>query len=86
MSSSTARQLLAPPRFASSYSRYASLAMQQDTQATVADPTPWHASYPQPQSTPGSISARDLLELQKTATAGKDYLLVDLRRNDHEVR
>lgn len=47
---------------------------------------PWHAAYPAPTTThPGAVSREELLELLQTGVAGKDYVLVDLRRNDYEV-
>ncbi|KAI1612460.1 putative arsenate reductase [Exophiala viscosa] len=47
---------------------------------------PWHAAFPVPRTTePKSISPEDLLgRLQARERGGKDFLLVDLRRNDHE--
>ncbi|KAI9826199.1 MAG: hypothetical protein M1826_006714 [Phylliscum demangeonii] len=43
-------------------------------------------SRPPKQLTPATITARDLLRLlqQEEKTAGQDFVLVDLRRNDHE--
>ncbi len=50
--------------------------------------TPWHAAYPKPKNTsPDSISRSELLErLNRGKQPGRDFLLIDLRRNDHEVR
>ncbi|KAH7031374.1 Rhodanese-like domain-containing protein [Microdochium trichocladiopsis] len=49
------------------------------------DTKPWHAAFPAPRTTePGAVSREEMLELLRTATAGKDYVLVDLRRNDYE--
>ncbi|KIX01134.1 uncharacterized protein Z518_10200 [Rhinocladiella mackenziei CBS 650.93] len=47
---------------------------------------PWHASFPTPRTTdPDSISREDLLSRFKAGErGGADFLLVDLRRNDHE--
>lgn len=47
----------------------------------------WHEAYPPPQcQNPASISATELLHaLQKGGKPGVDFILVDLRRNDHEV-
>ncbi|EEU40605.1 uncharacterized protein NECHADRAFT_19682, partial [Fusarium vanettenii 77-13-4] len=47
---------------------------------------PWHAKYPAPEHQPGSLTREQLLELMKQVgdVAGADFLLVDLRRNDHE--
>ncbi|KAL7813304.1 Rhodanese-like domain-containing protein [Trichoderma gracile] len=42
----------------------------------------WHTAYPAPKSVAKSISREELLELMKQGR--RDYLLVDLRRADHE--
>lgn len=48
--------------------------------------TPWYAAYPAPKSVPDSLSASDFLQwLQNGKRAGKDFILVDLRRTDCEV-
>ncbi|WVO17462.1 hypothetical protein L204_105154 [Cryptococcus depauperatus] len=47
----------------------------------------WHAAYPAPRSpAPDKMTRGELLELLKTSekVAGRDFVLVDLRRNDHE--
>ena len=48
---------------------------------------PWHAAYPSPRNKdPESISRADLLQrLQAGEKPGVAFLLVDLRRTDHEV-
>lgn len=49
---------------------------------------PWHAAFPpvQCQHVP-EISRMELLQMMRDGKqAGVDYLLVDLRRNDHEVQ
>ena len=48
---------------------------------------PWHAAYPSPRNKdPDSISRAELLQrLQAGEKPGVDFLLVDLRRTDHEV-
>lgn len=53
----------------------------------MADQPAWHEKYPQPQTeNPKSISKQDLLSRIKSGEqAGVDFLLIDLRRNDHEV-
>ncbi|KAF3218455.1 hypothetical protein TWF191_006107 [Orbilia oligospora] len=50
----------------------------------TADGSPWHAAFPSPRTTkPGALTRKDVLELlQKEGT--KDFVLVDLRRNDYE--
>ncbi|KAL4803441.1 Rhodanese-like domain-containing protein [Aspergillus unguis] len=48
---------------------------------------PWHASFPSPRTTdPASLPAETVLRwLQEgTRKPGSDFLLIDLRRNDHE--
>lgn len=49
---------------------------------------PWHAKYPAPQHQPGSVTREAVLDMLQSDSlvAGRDYLLVDVRRNDHEVR
>lgn len=48
---------------------------------------PWHQAYPPPTVTdPPSVSRQELLQLfREGKVAGRDFVLVDLRRNDHEV-
>lgn len=48
----------------------------------------WYDAYPPPQNTsPSGINRKELLALlQSGKRPGKDLLLVDLRRTDHEVR
>lgn len=49
--------------------------------------SPWHVAYPTSKTAASSISKEEFLQLLKSgAVPGKDILLVDLRRNDHEVR
>ena len=47
----------------------------------------WHEAYPQPRNqSPTAVTRQDLLRwLQGGKTPGVDFLLVDLRRTDHEV-
>lgn len=54
-------------------------------EATAAQP--WHAAYPQPRnSQPDKIDRADLLNrLKDGQKPGADFLLIDLRRTDHEV-
>jgi hypothetical protein len=50
-------------------------------------PTPaWAVPFPEPRATPSKISVDDLLAIMKTGTAGVDYVVVDVRRTDIEVR
>jgi len=48
---------------------------------------PWHAAYPAPKTDAPSITRDAVLEMLRNGrdTAGKDFVLVDLRRADHEV-
>ncbi|OQE05298.1 hypothetical protein PENVUL_c025G00080 [Penicillium vulpinum] len=46
---------------------------------------PWHAAYPPPRGAAPSISREELLQwIQEGKQAGKDFVLVDLRRTDYE--
>ncbi|KAK4112897.1 Rhodanese-like protein, partial [Canariomyces notabilis] len=54
---------------------------------------PWHAAYPAPRnSQPDGITREEVLDLLKSklvvtdgkASGPRDFVLVDLRRNDHE--
>ncbi|KAG4267537.1 major facilitator superfamily transporter [Fusarium proliferatum] len=50
--------------------------------------TPWHAAYPPPlNKTPAAMTRQAVLEMMKDSKniAGKNYVLFDLRRTDHEV-
>ena len=53
----------------------------------MAEQPPWHAAYPAPRNKhPPSITTKDLLSSLKSGQKpGVDLLLIDLRRNDHEV-
>ncbi|POR38854.1 Uncharacterized protein TPAR_00934 [Tolypocladium paradoxum] len=48
--------------------------------------TPWHTAYPPPTKAPAGMAREAVLEMLKNSDglAGKDYVLVDLRRADHE--
>ncbi|PQE10391.1 arsenate reductase (Arc2) protein [Rutstroemia sp. NJR-2017a WRK4] len=46
---------------------------------------PWHAAYPAPKSTAAVITRESLLSwMQEGKLAGKNFVLVDLRRTDFE--
>ncbi|KAJ5561902.1 hypothetical protein N7535_003635 [Penicillium sp. DV-2018c] len=46
---------------------------------------PWHAAFPAPKREAPSISREELLQwIRDGKQAGKDYVLVDLRRTDYE--
>lgn len=60
---------------------------------TVAPPVPWHAAYPAPRKAEPLGATREevlaMLKAQREAQNSgdkRDFLLVDLRRVDHEVR
>lgn len=47
---------------------------------------PWHAAYPPPKTTAPVITRRSLLSwMLKGKIAGRDFVLIDLRRTDHMV-
>lgn len=47
---------------------------------------PWHAAYPAPKSIVDTLSRGDLLQMFADGKKpGRDILLIDLRRTDHEV-
>lgn len=47
---------------------------------------PWHAPYPAPKTTAAAITRESLLSwMLEGKIAGKDFVLVDLRRTDFEV-
>ncbi|OQE31147.1 hypothetical protein PENFLA_c002G03976 [Penicillium flavigenum] len=46
---------------------------------------PWHAAYPAPRAAAPSISREELVQwIRDGKQAGKDFILVDLRRTDYE--
>ena len=61
--------------------------MASTTQAGSAASPPWHAAYPAPKTEAGAISRDEVLSLlnDPKSIAGKDFILIDLRRADHEV-
>ena len=53
--------------------------------STSPKEAPWHAAFPAPKSSPDSVQKEELLAwLQEGKQGGKDFVLVDLRRNDYE--
>jgi len=48
-------------------------------------PKPWYAAFPAPQSEPGAMARHEVLALMQNSAVGRDFVLVDLRRTDHEV-
>lgn len=53
--------------------------------ATLAQ-APWHAAYPAPKTAeqPGALTKEDVLGMLQRGE--EDFVLIDLRRNDYEVR
>jgi len=49
--------------------------------------SPWYSNFPEPKSTPRSITDQDLASLltDLNKKAGRDYLIVDVRRTDFQV-
>ncbi|KAL7942071.1 Rhodanese-like domain-containing protein [Trichoderma barbatum] len=63
------------------------LFLQAATVAMDAPETPWHTAFPAPRKQePGTMTRREVLKMMndRESVAGKDYLLVDLRRTDHQ--
>ncbi|RGP78886.1 oxidoreductase [Fusarium longipes] len=49
--------------------------------------TPWHAAYPSPLTkSPATMTRQEVLDMMKDSKniVGRDYVLIDLRRTDHE--
>ncbi|KAF9774791.1 hypothetical protein IL306_007175 [Fusarium sp. DS 682] len=57
--------------------------MDSQQQASTA---PWHAVYPAPEHQPGGLTRDEVLKLMKevSSVTEQDFVLIDLRRNDHE--
>ncbi|KAH8882368.1 Rhodanese-like protein [Thozetella sp. PMI_491] len=62
--------------------------MTSAAEAAKLVPAPWHAAYPTPKREAKSISRSEVLSMliDGENIARKDFVLVDLRRNDHEAR
>lgn len=59
--------------------------MSTNTESTPAS-APWHAAFPAPKSEVTTITREEVLGMLKTTPLGqRDFVLVDLRRNDFEV-
>lgn len=54
---------------------------------SVSEQQPWHAAYPEPTSTAVFLPQATVLGWMESSEkiAGHDFVLVDLRRSDHEV-
>jgi hypothetical protein len=62
--------------------------LQTMATASITSPlSPWYAAYPTPRKPPATICREDVLDMIKESakTSNRDYILVDLRRNDYEV-
>ena len=54
--------------------------------AAAPAPAPWYAAYPAPKSEIATIPREEVLAMLKATPVDKrDFVLVDLRRNDFEV-
>ena len=47
---------------------------------------PWHSAFPTPSFDSKRISAAELVAIMKEKVSGEDYIIVDVRRTDFEVR
>ncbi|KAI1274515.1 Rhodanese-like domain-containing protein [Xylaria sp. FL0933] len=46
---------------------------------------PWHAAFPAPKTAePGSLTRDEVLNKLRAGDVGRDFILVDVRRNDYE--
>ncbi|KAJ5301801.1 hypothetical protein PENANT_c002G02003 [Penicillium antarcticum] len=51
----------------------------------MSSEAPWHAAFPAPKSVAPSISREEFLQwIREGKQTGKDFVLIDLRRNDYE--
>jgi hypothetical protein len=46
---------------------------------------PWHMAYPTPKTSVPTVSREEVLSWSTERVAGRDYVLVDVRRTDFEV-
>ncbi|KAI5849244.1 Rhodanese-like domain-containing protein [Tricharina praecox] len=51
---------------------------------TEQKPAPWHAAFPAPVSKATFVTREETRKLFEAKTAGKDFILVDVRRTDFE--
>ncbi|KAK6542810.1 hypothetical protein TWF694_006751 [Orbilia ellipsospora] len=61
--------------------------MDVNSQISIAPPAPWYSAYPAPRGdTPNKITRGEVLALlnEANASGNKDFVLVDVRRNDYE--
>jgi arsenical-resistance protein 2 len=60
--------------------------LNSSNKAASQPETPWYSAYPPARTTPASLSGSEVLQwLQDGRKPGKDFVLVDLGRNDYEV-
>ena len=66
---------------------FSKMAPAQADQPAPETPAPWHAAYPRPSNPkPDAITREEVLNMMKSGeVAGRDFILVDLRRTDHEA-
>jgi len=78
--------LLQTPRQFSKTTVCNSTRLRMSTADSAPAPAPWYAAYPAPKSEVVTISRDVVLEMLKSTPVEKrDFILVDLRRNDFEV-
>lgn len=54
--------------------------------ASVDSSQPWHAAYPTPTSQAAALPRQEVLQwLEGDRVNGKDFLLIDVRRDDFKV-
>ena len=62
------------------------MATAESTNPSDAPAAPWYAAYPAPKSEAATVSREEVLAMLKVSPLGsRDFVLVDLRRNDFEV-
>ncbi|KAI0194281.1 Rhodanese-like domain-containing protein [Xylaria flabelliformis] len=51
----------------------------------MASEQPWHAIFPPPKTTePASLTREEVLDKLRAGSIGRDFILIDVRRNDYE--
>lgn len=60
--------------------------MAETQPSTSPVPPSWSVGLPEPKSSPPGISNEAVADLIKTKESGKDFIVVDVRRTDFEVR
>lgn len=66
---------------------FSKMAQAQADQPAPETPAPWHAAYPAPSNPkPDAVTREEVLNMMKSGeVAGRGFILVDLRRTDHEA-